>query len=309
MRNVISGVASNALRAASAAVHVYGDTASGNAVLGNFIGTNAAGNGVVKNDEGILVASPGATIGGSHPGAGNLISGSQYVGLSLRRRRCGSKGELHWYRLHRDAESWQSGRDTRLDLCQNFTIGSPETGSGNVVSGNTRCGVRIDCGGASCSGALQGNFIGVQADGGSALANGGPGVLCEGGNSGYVIGGREVGAGNTIAFNDSEGVLVRHAEFWEYPSPVGVRISGNSIFSNKRIGINLAGGSEDAHGITANDPVDADTGNNMLQNYPVITSAEGGDFLSRQGKLEQLHRIPLLTLKYLRHPVGILRLP
>jgi hypothetical protein len=283
MRNVISGIGSPSV-VEGFGVFFLGESAVGNVTLGNFIGTNAGGNSVVWNNGGILVVSPGATIGGAHPGAGNLISGSRFVGVSVSRDDAVVQGNF----IGTDyAGTRNLGNEKGIEIlgARNFTIGGKETGSGNVISGNTRCGVLIVAGEEPCSGTIKGNLIGVQADGMSALGNGGPGVLCEGGHSGYVIGGRESGEGNTIAFNDSEGVLVRHVGYFNYTGPVGVRISGNSIFSNKRIGINLAGGSEDAHGSTANDPLDADTGSNMLQNCPVVSSAEGGDFLSVQASL------------------------
>src|SRR5262249_54223388 len=50
--------------------------ASGNQVVGNFIGTNVAGPAAVANSIGIEIDGVGNTIGGTAPGAGNLISGN-----------------------------------------------------------------------------------------------------------------------------------------------------------------------------------------------------------------------------------------
>ena len=71
---------------------------------------------------------------------------------------------------------------------------------------------------------------------------------------------------NTIAFNGEDGVQIQFGTRNE--------VSRNSIFSNVGLGINLFGGFEDAHGNTANDPGDVDSGANGLQNKPVITSAK-----------------------------------
>ncbi len=71
------------------------------------------------------------------------------------------------------------------------------------------------------------------------------------------------------------------------PQPVGARISGNAIYANGGIGINLVGGTEDAQGVTANDPGDGDTGPNYLQNYPVITSSGRRVLPLSPGDLEQ----------------------
>lgn len=47
---------------------------------------------------------------------------------------------------------------------------------------------------------------------------------------------------------------------------------GNSIYNNGELGINL-----NDDGENANDPDDADTGTNNLQNFPVLTSAVVGN--------------------------------
>jgi hypothetical protein len=51
----------------------------------------------------------------------------------------------------------------------------------------------------------------------------------------------------------------------------GNHVLSNSIFNNSELGIGLAGGTEDANGVTSNDA--QDTGPNNLQNVPLITSA------------------------------------
>lgn len=70
-------------------------------------------------------------------------------------------------------------------------------------------------------------------------------------------------AANVIAHNFGGGVLVGGS------GSTGNRILGNSIFSNGGLGTDLG---ED--GRTQNDPRDRDTGENTLQNFPVLTSAK-----------------------------------
>jgi len=72
---------------------------------------------------------------------------------------------------------------------------------------------------------------------------------------------------NTIAYNTTDGVVLMAVV------GTGNAILTNSIHSNGQLGIDLVGGVEDANGVTANDPLDADASPNALQNFPVLTSA------------------------------------
>ncbi|MCA1685749.1 MAG: hypothetical protein LC745_07125, partial [Planctomycetia bacterium] len=77
-RNLISANGSSGLQ-------IFGATASGNRVLGNRIGTDAAGNAALPNRrDGVFVnAAPGNAIGGTAAAAGNLVSGNLQVGVQV----------------------------------------------------------------------------------------------------------------------------------------------------------------------------------------------------------------------------------
>ena len=77
-----------------------------------------------------------------------------------------------------------------------------------------------------------------------------------------TIGGRNPGEGNEIAGHLVSGIVVVNPL-------VGVTISGNSIHDNGDIGIDLVTPGFE-YGVTPNDPGDADTGGNGLQNFPVL---------------------------------------
>jgi hypothetical protein len=141
------------------------------------------------------------------------------------------------------------------------TIGGTVTGARNVISGNGGDGVVI-FGSDATGNKVQGNFIGTGANGTTALGNDDGVVISSGHDS--TIGGTASGAGNRIANNDQDGVLVFGG------LAVGNGILSNSIFSNGELGIDLG-----PEGVTANDTDDPDgsSSNNHLQNFPIIASA------------------------------------
>lgn len=118
---------------------------------------------------------------------------------------------------------------------------------------------------------VQGNLIGTQKNGISPLGNDDEGVYVD--TPDNTIGGTGQGAANVIGFNARQGVFV---EFVGVDN-TGNRILGNSIFSNGRLWIDLRSGTENAAGATKNDPGDADTGANDLQNKPSLTYAVTSD--------------------------------
>ena len=147
------------------------------------------------------------------------------------------------------------------------TIGGATPQARNLISGNDGRGVYISA--ASNLNEIEGNLIGTEKDGTSALGNSGGGVRISGAGFRNVVGGGTAAAANTVAFNSGDGVTVC-CETFTYHNVIG----RNSIFGNidlfpDGLGIDLA---ED--GPTPNDPDDADTGPNNLQNFPILNSAE-----------------------------------
>ncbi len=70
----------------SSGVIFYGSAATGNTVVGNFIGTNAAGTAPLSNHgDGIeiLNGASGNTIGGTSAGARNVVSGNLGIGVNI----------------------------------------------------------------------------------------------------------------------------------------------------------------------------------------------------------------------------------
>lgn len=101
-----------------------------------------------------------------------------------------------------------------------------------------------------------------------------------------VIGGTNPGEGNVIAGHSSTGVLMM--TFPGVTPTAHARLSGNSIYANDEIGIDLTPNTWD-FGPTPNDPMDVDGGANGLQNYPVLASAQwNGSATSIVGSIQTL---------------------
>lgn len=129
----------------------------------------------------------------------------------------------------------------------------------------TLFGIGIAASGPATNITIQGNLIGTDATGTTSVWNA-RGIVFDwfqGYPQGGIIGGTNPGEANVIAFSFAGGIYLGSGVG-------GVRVSGNSIHSNGLIGIDL--GSTAGGGPTFNDPGDADSGGNGLQNFPVLTS-------------------------------------
>jgi len=264
-RNIIAG----GENFGSAEVMVGGD---GNAIQGNYIGLDATGTIPLQGDTGsnaINLSAQGAAtntlIGGDQPGAGNVISaGSVAIVLGGGVHGTTIQGNL----IGTDASSTRvlSG-SIGISTSNGPTdtqVGGTTSGAGNVFAGQS-IGIYLVDGPTGV--VIQGNHFGTDASGTRALPNRGNAILLQmPGVDGSIIGGTEPGSANTIACNCGGGVQFAFG-------PNHWPILGNSIHSNRGLGISLGGGTP-----TENDPGDGDTGANDLQNYPVIASAivQGG---------------------------------
>ena len=264
-RNVISGNVSHGISITGA---------SNNKVLGNYIGTDAAGTadrGNQGNGVGLFSGAANNTIGGTTASARNVISGNDSSGVTLN--GVGTSGNLVLGNyIGTDAggtlDRGNSGEGVRIENgATSNTVGGTSAGAGNLISGNNSDGVDIRDSGTS-NNIILGNYIGTDAAGTSGIAQQGHGVNISLGASGNTIGGTSAGAGNLIAFNNVSGVQISNA------TTIGNSILGNVIHTHGQLAIDLNGGTQNGDNVTANDGAgDADTGPNALQNYPTLISA------------------------------------
>jgi len=229
-RNIISGNAGNG-------VQIFGSRASKesggeNTVQDNYIGTDKTGTQPVPNDQG------GVSIIGANPASGtyiticgNVISGNNQNGISI----ASSTG----IRLEGNCIGTDKSGTSKLPNMQNGvavsfvsvkegqnnnTIGGTTSGARNVISGNGHSGIVI----LSSTGTLvEGNFIGTDKSGTSALPNVQHGIWVinsDAPNSNTpanTIGGTTLQARNVISGNGLYGILIQ--------SSSGTLIEGNLI--------------------------------------------------------------------------------
>ena len=188
-----------------------GSTALGNSAKGVRIDRDASGNNIDGNvisanlTGGVIIAGVGTT---NNTLAGNNI-GTDTTGLLDRGNL--SNGVL-------------------IDDAPGNNIGVP--GDGNLISGNAARGVYI-IGAAASGNMVQGNLIGLDVTGNTALPNDNHGVFVSGAPN-NTLGGTTAGAGNVISGNGAalsgiSGVFI-----------TGSSASGNKIEGNL-IGTNAAG--------------------------------------------------------------------
>jgi CSLREA domain-containing protein len=240
-----------------------------NKVEGNLIGTNAAGTAPLANQTGVFIqdGAKSNTIGGTVAGARNILSGNTEDGVYVTSTGTDSNviaGNYIGTDINGSAAIPNGDRGVQIESgAANTTVGGGTAGAGNVISGNTGDGIIVaDWLSLGTTGAvIQGNYIGVQADGVSPLGNGNKGVHIDP-VSGNLIGGIGANDGNIIAYNGQDGVTLNPVAGGDNT------ILGNSIYANTDLGIDL-----NNNGVTSNDAGDADAGPNDLLNFPVITSA------------------------------------
>jgi len=198
-RNVISG------NLGAGITIDFGST--GNIVLGNYIGTNAAGNAAIRNGSlnlmsgGVVIRSGTNDIGTALSGAGNLLSGNGRYGV-LMAFGATSGNRVRGNLIGTNATGTAAIPNGLAGVCllgtSNNLIGGALSLASNTISGNARYGVLI-AGGLTNN--VQGNFIGTNSAGTGRVANGYAGVGLTALAQSHTIGGTEAGKRNVISGN------------------------------------------------------------------------------------------------------------
>ena len=217
-RNLISGNSTSG-------VGIIGLGTTGNAVRGNYIGTDRTG--ILPLGNGgfgvaIVDGADGNTVGGTTEGHRNLISANSLDGVVLD-RTTGSivQGNFIGTTVTGAAALGNLGSGVSVLNADQNLIGGPTAGAGNVIAGNLVNGVTFIDG--ATGNRVKGNLIGTRADGNAGLPNSDDGILIDDGSKNNVIGGVVALARNVISGNGNNGIAI------ESQGTTGNVVRGNFI--------------------------------------------------------------------------------
>jgi len=222
-------------------VNIYSCT--GNDLRGNLIGTDLTGTLSVPNGmNGVYIFSGASanTIGGSTSGTGNTISGNGMNGVEID----GATGNFVEDNFIGTDASGTSALQNNSDgvylhnSANNNTIGGNTPGRINLISGNGNFGVGID---GSTGNTISNNYIGTNAAGTMALANGSDGVNLANGANNNTIGGAAVTYRNIISGNGGDGINIKGSTGNTISANyIGIDAVGTGGIPNTDDGVNLA---------------------------------------------------------------------
>jgi hypothetical protein len=213
-------------------------SSNGNTIAGNWLGLNASGSSAAGNGNGINIwDATGNIIGGLTSADQNILSGNTSNGLAIGGNSTGN--QVRGNRIGTNPAGTAAIGNTSNGIYLNApanTIGGDGGSYRNVISGNTYEGIAVA---SSASGTIvQGNYIGLDASGTLAIANGSSGVAVSAPS--VTIGGTGLGAGNVVSGNTGFGINVTASGATLQGNIVGLDAAGATSIGNQQDGVWLA---------------------------------------------------------------------
>jgi titin len=278
-RNIISG-------GNQVGIYLLSSGAIGNVISGNYIGVSATGLSALGNvNNGLEISQASSNIiGGTSPGAANVIAGNGESGIYLL--TAGTTGNvIEGNIIGLNASGTAAIANTRDGVTiygvAGNSVGGTAASAGNIISGNGGAGVYILTPGAT-NNTVLGNKIGTDETGELPLPNQGNGVIIDG-VPGNVIGGTNAGSRNIISGNDQNGVLIISAGASNnlvQGNFVGVDSAGSHPLPNTYDGVTVDGAAENLiGGLDGGNVISGNTANGVL----LINSGGGTNYV--QGNL------------------------
>jgi YVTN family beta-propeller protein len=211
-----------------------------NIIQGNYIGTDVTGTSPLPNTYGINLSGPNNIIGGNSPEERNIISGNLQYGIVIQSADATDNQVIGNY-IGTDI----SGTGDLGNQWSGISISAPNNIIGgnspeerNIISGNGWSGVDIHFS-ISENNYIQGNYIGLNADGSATIGNSQEGIVVDEATSNWII-------GNYISGNDGNGILLQNDANYNKieGNHIGTDINGTVPLGNGAAGIRL----ESAHG-------------------------------------------------------------
>jgi hypothetical protein len=216
----------------------------GGVIEGNLIGTDVTGTRALGNFDGIDGAP--TQLGGTAPGAGNVLSGNRNDGVFMT----GSGVVIQGNFIGTNAGGTGPVPNGNLGIylaASNNTLGGTDAGAANVISGNTGPGVAVY---GDFGNLIEGNLIGTDVTGTRALGNS-VGVAVGFGASNNTVGGTATGACNVISGNQQAGVLLGSNGNFVQGNFIGTDLTGTLAVGNRLDGVSINQGSNNTVGGTA----------------------------------------------------------
>ncbi len=222
-------------------------------ISGNYLGTNAAGTGAIPNAEAAIDASADCSsgqtciIGGATAGERNIISGNSANGIVFTNNANNWQVQNNYIGLQPDGATALANNQGILfgsgATITDIVIGEDSTtpGTYNIISGNTTRGIMFENNTAGVTGVIiNGNYVGTNAAGTSAVANG-TGLQFENGLMSVTIGNASATSPtNVFSGNTGDGLYLHQdpgATVNMYSSIVGLNAAGDAAVANGDDGI------------------------------------------------------------------------
>ena len=223
--NIIGGTGAGAGNLISGNQRGISMNSSGAFVWGNLIGTDVTGTIAIGNGTGIQANAPNTVIGGTVPGARNVISGSTGDGLTIG--GAGSRLEGNFIGTDITGTVALGNSNNGVVAGNGVLIGGTTPEARNIISANGGFGnVSLGSNSSGTQATVQGNYIGTDVTGTVALGDSLSGISISG--SSNLIGGLVPGAQNLIAGNRI-GIQIGGSIA---PGPINNTIQGNFIGLN-----------------------------------------------------------------------------
>ncbi len=218
--NKIRGLAIGGFKGSG--IVLEGGSAQEDTIAGCYIGTNASGTDSLANaGDGIECKNAAGhnVFGGRTDADRNVISGNKWYGMRFE-KSCYNTIVGNYVGVdatglvplpNGEYPKKYAGIIISFDSKHN-KVGDGTSAGRNVISGNYRTGVRLEYSGTD-SNSVRGNYLGLGADGLTAIPNGEAGLVIGRGASYNLIGGDEPGMGNVISGNHSSGVQFARASY------------------------------------------------------------------------------------------------